>query len=152
MAIAYLGLGTNIGNKRRNMITAAALLAERVGDVLALSGFYETEPWGFESENFFLNAAVKLKTSFPPLELLQITQQIEKELGRAEKSNGVYHDRIIDIDILLYDDEVLQIPGLTLPHPLMHGRKFVMDPLSEIAPFVVHPVLKERIIDLKERL
>ena len=149
MAIAYLGLGTNIGNKRRNMITAAALLAERVGDVLALSGFYETEPWGFESENFFLNAAVKLKTSFPPLELLQITQQIAKELGRAEKSNGVYHDRIIDIDILLYDDEVLQIPGLTLPHPLMHERKFVMDPLSEIAPFVVHPVLKERIIDLK---
>ena len=152
MAIVYLNLGTNIGNKRRNMITAAALLAERVGDVLALSGFYETEPWGFESENFFLNAAVKLKTSFSPLELLQITQQIEKELGRAEKSNGVYHDRIIDIDILLYDDEVLQTPELTLPHPLMLERKFVMDPLAEIAPFVVHPVLKERIIDLKERL
>ena len=152
MAIAYLGLGTNVGNKRRNMITAAALLAERVGDILALTGFYETEPWGFESENFFLNAAVKLKTSFSPLEVLQITQQIEKELGRTEKSNGVYHDRIIDIDILLYEDEVLQIPELTLPHPLMHERKFVMDPLAEIAPFVVHPVLKERIIDLKERL
>ena len=152
MAIAYLSLGTNVGNKRRNMITAAALLAERVGDILALSGFYETEPWGFESENFFLNAAVKLKTSFSPLEVLQITQQIEKELGRTEKSNGVYHDRIIDIDILLYEDEVLQIPELTLPHPLMHERKFVMDPLAEIAPFVVHPVLKERIIDLKERL
>lgn len=152
MAIAYLGLGTNIGNKRRNMITAAALLAERVGDILALSGFYETEPWGFESENFFLNAAVKLKTSFSPLELLLITQQIEKELGRTEKSNGAYHDRIIDIDILLYDDEVLRTPQLTLPHSLMHERKFVMDPLSEIAPFVVHPVLKERIIDLKERL
>ena len=152
MAIAYLGLGTNVGNKRRNMITAAALLAERVGDILALSGFYETEPWGFESENFFLNVAVKLKTSFSPLEVLQITQQIEKELGRTEKSNGVYHDRIIDIDILLYEDEVLQIPELTLPHPLMHERKFVMDPLAEIAPFVVHPVLKERIIDLKERL
>ena len=150
MAIAYLGLGTNIGNKRRNMITAAALLAERVGDILALSGFYETEPWGFESENFFLNAAVKLKTSFSPLELLRITQRIE--LGRAEKSSGVYHDRIIDIDILLYEDEVLQIPELTLPHPLMHERKFVMEPLAEIAPFVVHPVLKERIIDLKERL
>ena len=150
MAIAYLGLGTNIGNKRRNMITAAALLAERVGDILALSGFYETEPWGFESENFFLNAAVKLKTSFSPLELLRITQRIEKELGRAEKSSGVYHDRIIDIDILLYEDEVLQIPELTLPHPLMHERKFVMEPLAEIAPFVVHPVLKERIIDLKD--
>ena len=152
MAIVYLGLGTNVGNKRRNMITATALLAERVGDILALSGFYETEPWGFESENFFLNAAVKLKTSFSPLEVLQITQQIEKELGRTEKSNGVYHDRIIDIDILLYEDEVLQIPELTLPHPLMHERKFVMDPLAEIAPFVVHPVLNERIIDLKERL
>ena len=86
MAIAYLGLGTNIGNKRRNMITAAALLAERVGDILALSGFYETEPWGFESENFFLNAAVKLKTSFSPLELLRITQRIEKELGRGKKA------------------------------------------------------------------
>ena len=152
MAIAYLGLGTNVGNKRRNMITAAALLAERVGDILALSGFYETEPWGFESENFFLNAAVKLKTSFSPLEVLQITQQIEKELGRTEKSNGVYHHRNIDIEILLYEDEVLQIPELTLPHPLMDERKFVMDPLAEIAPFVVHPVLKERIIDLKERL
>ncbi|MBP3519421.1 MAG: 2-amino-4-hydroxy-6-hydroxymethyldihydropteridine diphosphokinase [Parabacteroides sp.] len=152
MAIAYLGLGTNIGNKRRNMITAAALLAERVGDILALSGFYETEPWGFESEHLFLNAAVKLRTSFPPLELLRITQQIEKELGRTEKSNGAYHDRVIDIDILLYDNEVLRLPELTLPHPLMQERKFVMDPLSEIASFVVHPVLKERMIDLKERL
>lgn len=152
MAIAYLGLGTNIGNRRRNMIIAAALLAERVGDVLALSGFYETEPWGFDSENLFLNAAVKLKTSLSALELLTATQQIEKELGRTEKSNGTYHDRIIDIDILLYDDEVLQTPELTLPHPLMHERRFVMDPLSEIAPFVIHPILKERIIDLKERL
>lgn len=152
MAIAYLGLGTNIGNKRRNMITAAALLAERVGDILALSGFYETEPWGFESEHLFLNAAVKLRTSFLPLELLRITQQIEKELGRTEKSNGAYHDRVIDIDILLYDNEVLRLPELTVPHPLLQERKFVMDPLSEIAPFVVHPVLKERMIDLKERL
>lgn len=152
MAIAYLSLGTNIGNRRRNMITAAALLAERVGDVLALSGFYETEPWGFDSKNLFLNAAVKLKTSLSALELLPATQQIEKELGRTEKSNGAYHDRIIDIDILLYDDEVLQTPELALPHPLMHERKFVMDPLSEIAPFVIHPILKERIIDLKERL
>lgn len=132
MAIAYLGLGTNMGNKRQNMVTAAALLAERVGDVLALSSFYETEPWGFESENNFLNAAVKLQTSFPPLELLHATQQIEKEMGRTEKSNGAYHDRIIDIDILMYDDVVMQTPELTLPHPLMHQRKFVMEPLGEI--------------------
>lgn len=152
MAIVYMSLGTNIGHKRRNMITAAALLAERVGDVLALSDFHETAPWGFASENIFLNAAVKLETALSPLELLYATQQIEVELGRTDKSNGTYHDRIIDIDILMYDELVLKTPELTLPHPLMHERKFVMDPLMEIAPFVVHPVLKERIIDLNKKL
>ena len=148
MAIAYLGLGTNIGNKRRNMITAAALLAERVGDVLALSGFYETEPWGFQSENTFLNAALQLDTSLSPLELLKATQEIEIEMGRTQKSNGAYHDRIIDIDILLYDNLVLQTPELTLPHPLMHERLFVMEPLAEIAPNVIHPVFKKPVISL----
>ena len=148
MAIAYLALGTNIGNKRRNMITAAALLAERVGDVLALSGFYETEPWGFQSENTFLNAALQLDTSLSPLELLKATQEIEIEMGRTQKSNGAYHDRIIDIDILLYEDLVLQTPELTLPHPLMHERLFVMEPLAEIAPNVIHPVFKKTVISL----
>ncbi|WP_278630839.1 2-amino-4-hydroxy-6-hydroxymethyldihydropteridine diphosphokinase [Parabacteroides goldsteinii] len=148
MAIAYLALGTNIGNKRRNMITAAALLAERVGDVLALSGFYETEPWGFQSENTFLNAALQLDTSLSPLELLKATQEIEIEMGRTQKSNGAYHDRIIDIDILLYDNLVLQTPELTLPHPLMHERLFVMESLAEIAPNVIHPVFKKPVISL----
>ena len=148
MAIAYLALGTDIGNKRRNMITAAALLAERVGDVLALSGFYETEPWGFQSENTFLNAALQLDTSLSPLELLKATQEIEIEMGRTQKSNGAYHDRIIDIDILLYDNLVLQTPELTLPHPLMHERLFVMEPLAEIAPNVIHPVFKKPVISL----
>ena len=148
MAIAYQALGTNIGNKRRNMITAAALLAERVGDVLALSGFYETEPWGFQSENTFLNAALQLDTSLSPLELLKATQEIEIEMGRTQKSNGAYHDRIIDIDILLYDNLVLQTPELTLPHPLMHERLFVMEPLAEIAPNVIHPVFKKPVISL----
>ncbi|GGK14442.1 2-amino-4-hydroxy-6-hydroxymethyldihydropteridine diphosphokinase [Parabacteroides faecis] len=148
MAIAYLALGTNIGNKRRNMITATALLAERVGDVLALSGFYETEPWGFQSENTFLNAALQLETSLSPLGLLEATQQIEVEMGRTQKSNGTYHDRIIDIDILLYDDLILQTPELTLPHPLMQDRRFVMEPLLEIAPNVVHPVFKKTVVSL----
>ena len=130
------------------MITAAALLAERVGDVLALSGFYETEPWGFQSDNTFLNAALQLETSLSPLELLKATQQIELEMGRTQKSNGAYHDRIIDIDILLYDDLILQTPELTLPHPLMHERQFVMEPLAEIASGVVHPVLGKTIGEL----
>lgn len=150
MANAYLALGTNIGNKRRNMITAAALLAERAGDVLALSGFYETEPWGFRSDNTFLNAALQLETSLSPQELLKITQQIEVEMGRTRKSNGVYHDRIIDIDILFYDDLILQTPELTLPHPLMHERLFVMEPLMEIAPHVVHPLFKKTVVSLMQ--
>ena len=130
------------------MITAAALLAERVGDVLALSGFYKTEPWGFQSENTFLNAALQLETSLSPLGLLEATQQIEVEMGRTQKSNGTYHDRIIDIDILLYDDLILQTPELTLPHPLMQDRRFVMEPLLEIAPNVVHPVFKKTVVSL----
>lgn len=152
MAIAYLSLGTNIGNKRRNMVTAAALLAERVGDILALSDFYETEPWGFESKNIFLNAAVKLETSFTPQELLVATQQIETEMGRTEKSDGSYHDRIIDIDILIYDELIMKTPELTLPHPLIHERKFVLEPLAEIAPNMKHPVINKTISSLNEML
>lgn len=129
------------------MITAAALLAERVGDVLALSGFYETEPWGFQSENTFLNAAACVETDLSPLEVLQETQMIERELGRTQKSvNGIYSDRLIDIDLLLYEDLVLSVTSpsgaeLTLPHPLMAERDFVMKPLAEIAPDILHPVL-----------
>lgn len=148
MATAYLGLGTNMGNKRRNMITAAALLAERAGDVLALSDFYETEPWGFNSENTFLNAALRLETELSPEELLQVTEQIEEDMGRTQKSDGAYHDRIIDIDILLYDDLVKDTPRLVIPHPRMHERRFVLEPMFEIAPNVVHPVMKKSIADL----
>ena len=148
MATAYLGLGTNVGNKRGNLVTAAALLAERVGDVLALSGFYETEPWGFESENLFLNAALKLDTLCSPEELLDATQSIEREMGRTIKSEGVYHDRIIDIDILLYDNLIIQTSSLVLPHPLMHERFFVLEPLNEIAPDTVHPIMQKTIREL----
>ena len=88
MATAYLGLGTNVGNKRGNLVTAAALLAERVGDVLALSDMYETEPWGFESDNTFLNAVIVMTTELSPMELLDATRLIEIEMGRIEKSDG----------------------------------------------------------------
>lgn len=148
MALVYLGLGTNIGNKRKNMVTAAALLAERAGDVLSLSSFYETEPWGFASENTFLNAALELETDCSPMELLRLTQQIEREMGRTQKSDGSYHDRIIDIDILLYGNEVVHHEDLVVPHPLMQQRLFVMQPLAEIAPSLVHPILQKSMYDL----
>lgn len=152
MAIVYLGLGTNIGNRRGNLVKAAALLAERVGDILALSGFMETEPWGFESENLFLNAAIKMETPFTPDELLSATQAIEREMGREKKSDGTYHDRVIDIDILLYDNRVMEQPGLIVPHPLMHERLFVMAPLAEIAPFERHPLLGQTFMELADSL
>lgn len=137
----YIALGSNLGNKRRNLVTAAALLAERAGEVGAISSFYETEPWGFESEHSFLNAALMLETTLAPLDLLRITQEVERELGRTAKTDSVYHDRLIDIDLLLYGEEVINQPGLQIPHPLMHRRAFVMTPMAEIAPEVVHPVL-----------
>lgn len=152
MAKAYIGLGTNIGNKRRNLITAAALLAERAGDVLSISSFYETEPWGFESDNTFLNAALLLETELEPLQLLSLTQEIEKEMGRTQKSDGAYHDRIIDLDILLYDLCVINEAVLVVPHPLMHKRQFVMEPLAEIAPMLVHPVLNKTMLELTEEI
>ncbi len=148
MALAYLGLGTNIGNKRKNMVTAAALLAERAGDVLSLSSFYETDPWGFASENTFLNAALELKTDCSSMELLRLTQLIEREMGRTQKSENSYHDRIIDIDLLLYGNVIVHTEELVVPHPLMHQRLFVMQPLVEIAPSLIHPVLQKSMYDL----
>lgn len=134
-----------MGDRKRNIVTAVALLAERVGDISALSSLYETEPWGFASENVFLNAAVVMMTPLSPPDLLTLTQQIERELGRTQKSNGEYHDRLIDIDLLMYDDQVMETAELTLPHPLMHLRTFVLEPLAEIAPSAVHPLLHKTI-------
>jgi 2-amino-4-hydroxy-6-hydroxymethyldihydropteridine pyrophosphokinase len=148
MAVAYLSIGTNIGNKRKNLITASALLAERAGDILALSAFYETEPWGFDSKNEFLNAVLLLETQNSPEKLLALSSLIELEMGRTVKSSGQYHDRIIDIDILLYDDLIMETSSLTLPHPRMHQRLFVLEPMIEIAPNVIHPTLKKSILEL----
>lgn len=148
----YIALGSNLGNKRRNLVTAAVLLAERAGEVGAISSFYETEPWGFESEHSFLNAALMLETTLAPLDLLRLTQEVERELGRTAKTDSVYHDRLIDIDLLLYGEEVIDQPGLQIPHPLMHRRAFVMTPMAEIAPAVVHPVLGKTMKALSDLL
>lgn len=146
MAIVYLGLGTNLGDKAANLHAAVHLISGKIGKVISLSSFYATAPWGFESENSFLNAAICVETSLSPLEVLHRTQEIERTLGRTHKSTGgIYHDRIIDIDLLLYNKEIIQTPELTLPHPLMLQRDFVMNPLVEIAPDVVHPVFGKKL-------
>ena len=147
--MVYLGLGTNLGDKEQNLRMSIKKIEERIGTVVSLSAFYATAPWGFSSENSFLNAAVCVETTLLPLQVLEETQRIERELGRTEKSvNGLYADRLIDIDLLLYDDRVMDAEGLILPHPLMTERRFVMEPLSEIAPDVVHPVLHKTMKEL----
>lgn len=116
----YLSLGANLGDRRANMNMAVELIDENVGKVVRRSSMIETEPWGFESDNKFLNMCVALDTQLSPLQLLHATQDIERQLGRKSKSvNGVYSDRLIDIDILLYDDLRIQTPELTIPHPHM---------------------------------
>lgn len=131
--IAYLSLGTNLGEKRKNIAEAIKNIGELVGDVVRQSALYETEPWGFRSDNRFVNAAVCVDTQLSPRRLLEVTQRIEREMGRTLKSDGgEYHDRIIDIDILLYGDLHIDEPDLKIPHPLMHERDFVMTPLNEI--------------------
>lgn len=133
MHTVYLSLGSNLGDREATMRRAIGLLNERAGSVDRQSSFIETEPWGFESTNKFLNMCVRLLTTLSPEQLLIATKQIERELGRTQKSvNGQYHDRPIDIDILMYDDVHLASDDLTLPHPHMQEREFVMKPLREI--------------------
>ena len=134
----YLGLGSNLGDREAVLLQAIDLIDERVGQVLRRSSFIETEPWGFESANRFLNAAVCCETTLTPRELLQATQQIERDLGKRKRHATKrqkeinYQDRPIDIDILLYDDLIVDEPDLKIPHPLMYQREFVMRPLNEI--------------------
>lgn len=131
--MVYLGLGTNLGDKQKNLNDAIRMLGNQVGEVEKVSSVIETEPEGFKSDNMFLNAVVKVRTALSPFEILDITQDVEKSLGRKEKSsNGIYHDRVIDIDILLYDDINISTPRLVIPHPRMTQREFVMAPLTEI--------------------
>lgn len=131
--IAYLSLGSNLGDRHATMQQAILLLGKQAGTVDRVSSAIETEPWGFKSANKFLNMCVRITTTLSPEQLLATTKDIELQLGRTTKSvNGQYHDRPIDIDILTYDDLRINTPSLTLPHPHMHERDFVMIPLREI--------------------
>lgn len=145
MHTVYLSLGSNLGDRELMLRRAVQLIGERVGRIERLSSFHETAPWGFSSENMFINAAVCVSTSLSPRELLEATQDVERELGRKVKSvDGQYHDRPIDIDILLYDDIRVDEPDLKIPHPRMNERDFVMKPLGEIleisSPLPVSPM------------
>ena len=131
----YLGLGSNLGDKSQHLQTAIDEIEKRIGPVVRRSAFIESEPWGFESDNTFVNAVIAVDTDMQPMEVLRSTQAIEKEMGRTHKSTyGNYSDRIIDIDILLFGDIKVDTPELTIPHPLMNERDFVTIPLKEVMP------------------
>lgn len=128
-----VSLGSNIGDKQQNIERAIALIDEKIGSVVKKSSFYTTEPVGFTSDNNFINAAIEVKTNLPIYRILKITQKIERLMGRTQKSSkGVYHDRVIDIDILIYGNKKIHSARLTVPHPRMYERDFVMQPLREI--------------------
>ena len=143
----YILLGGNLGNKAEVFSDARARLNEMVGKTTALSAVYETEPWGFESDDIFWNQVLEISTSLSPEEILHQTQLIEIELGRIRKSKQ-YDSRIIDIDILFYGNRIINQENLVIPHPRIQVRKFVLVPLSEIVPDLIHPVFQKSILQL----
>lgn len=154
--ILYLGLGSNIGDRAQYICSAIDLLEESIAPVIMHSTLIETSAWGFASPNAFLNAVVALETDLEPLQLLDITQQIEIKLGRTYKRNNTtlqdYHDRTIDIDLLMLGDMCFHSQRLVLPHPEMTTRNFVMRPFAEIQPNLVHPLFGINILKIFSNL
>jgi 2-amino-4-hydroxy-6-hydroxymethyldihydropteridine diphosphokinase len=147
--LVYLSLGSNVGDREAQLQDALAKLAA-VGSVVATSSFYETEPVEFTRQPWFLNCAIALETNKTPEQLMAAILRIEEEMGRRRvQKKG---PRSIDIDILLFGDTIINYPELTIPHPAMHQRRFVLEPLAEIAPERLHPVLKKTIGELLDSL
>jgi 2-amino-4-hydroxy-6-hydroxymethyldihydropteridine diphosphokinase len=148
-SIAYLSLGSNLGDREAHLREAMTRL-ESTGSVLAMSSLYETEPVEFTEQGWFLNCAIKLETGRSPGELMAAILGIEQEMGRRRvQKKG---PRSIDIDILLFDQIVVESTELTIPHPAMHQRRFVLEPLAEIAPELIHPIFKKTIRELRDEL
>ncbi|MBO4754612.1 MAG: 2-amino-4-hydroxy-6-hydroxymethyldihydropteridine diphosphokinase [Bacteroidales bacterium] len=136
--IVYIGLGSNLGDGPKNLDRAVAELRKEVGEVLYTSAYIESEPWGFESEHRFTNAVTVVSTTLEPLDLLDLTQRIERRMGRTRKRKRGegYSDRVIDLDLLVYDDVQIDSERLTLPHPHITDRDFVRLPLEECQAFI----------------
>ncbi|MEF9425882.1 MAG: 2-amino-4-hydroxy-6-hydroxymethyldihydropteridine diphosphokinase [Candidatus Mariimomonas ferrooxydans] len=150
MAIVYIGIGSNLGNREENCNKAIDLLIIKGIKVVKRSSRYETEPWGIREQPEFINMAVEAETRLAPKELLDNLKAIESTLGRRD--NVRWGPRIIDLDILFYDDLIMNTPRMEIPHPGIKDREFVLKPLSEIAPDKVHPVLKKSMRTLLSEL
>lgn len=143
----YLGIGTNLGDRQDNLNQALALIREHVGSIIKSSPVYETEPWGFKSDDYFLNIVIEVETKLKPSGLLGRILMVEANMGRLRDSKG-YSSRIIDIDILFYGSRKFEQKTLVIPHPRLHKRRFILVPLCEIAPDMVHPVFGKTVDNL----
>ena len=146
LAKCLILLGSNLGDKKKNIEYAVDVLSEECGKILKKSSFYDTEPWGTSSSNIYLNLAIVIETSINPFELLSITQKIETKIGRTRLNK--WEDRIIDIDIILYENVIIDSENLKIPHPEFQKRKFCLIPANEIMPEWVHPLYHKKIKEL----
>ena len=147
----FLSFGSNLGDKQKNIEAAYEKIEERIGNIVSVSAFYISDAVDFQSDNLFVNSVCEVNTNLDIYTTFVITQEIEKEIGRGGKSvDGIYSDRLIDIDILLADNLVIQSSELIIPHPRMHLREFVLAPMCEIAPDVIHPILRKSVRELCE--
>ena len=140
----YLLIGGNLGDQFKLLEQAKIAISEKIGKIRNESSIYETAPWGFKAVQDFLNQVIKVSTKLSPQKVLEFCLEIEDELGRERKS-GHYESRTMDIDILFYNDEIINEPGLIIPHPKLHLRRFTLVPLTEMEPDFVHPVLNKKL-------
>lgn len=148
MNVTYLCLGGNIGDREKAIDLALLKISEQVGEIISRSEIYETEAWGVINQQAYLNQCIEVETKFTSIELINALLFIEKDLGRKRTINQTYEPRTIDIDILFFNDDIVQLPQLIVPHPRLHLRKFVLIPLHEIAPNYLHPLLNKTIFNL----
>ena len=153
MAKVYLSLGSNLGDRLSNIQQAVCLLnLDNDVKLLKASSFYEAEPWGGVAKNWFVNAIIEVSTSLSPEELLIVIKRIEAQLGRERSENREYTDRTIDIDILFYDDKLINTENLVIPHRFFHKRAFMLVPMLEIAQDFVHPLFHKTVSELYDEL
>ena len=153
MAIVYLSLGSNKGDRIGYVQQAASLLgADEKITIVRTSAFYESEPWNMNTQTWFVNAVVEAKTNYSPKELLEVCQRIEKQLRRKKKNTPDYEDRTIDIDILFYNKDIIQEDDLIIPHKYMHLRAFTLVPMMELNADFIHPVLHKSIAEMHNDL